>query len=424
MSSNPQHPQSRPSDHRDAESSRRHRWLGEQLDLFHFPAHAPGMASWHPKGMVMLDVLHAYVRELNRRYGYQEVRSPIVCDHALWERSGHLDKFADKMFHMRVDGRRSALRPMNCPGHCDLYDHRPRSWRELPMRIAEQGHVHRVEQSGELNGLLRARSFVIDDGHLFCAPEHVDAELAACLAMIGEVYDLFGLEPLAELSLRPEQRLGDDALWDRAEDGLRAASSQAGIAFVEQAGEGAFYGPKVDVHVADSLGRAWQMGSVQLDYQLPERLDLRYVAANGTDRDEDGRPHRPIIIHRALLGSFERFVAILLEHFDGRFPLWLAPEAVRVLPIGANQRDYAQEVVERLEGASVRAALVDDGPLAGRIRAAQSARVPVLAVIGEREQDATGVALRRGPDQRLLPLDTAVSLLADEVAQRRLESGR
>jgi threonyl-tRNA synthetase len=402
MSSHPQHP-------------RPHRWLGEHLDLFHFPAHAPGMASWHPKGVAVLDALHAYVRELNGRYGYEEVRSPIVCDHALWERSGHLGKFADKMFHVQVDGRPAALRPMNCPGHCDVYSHRPRSWRELPMRIAEQGHVHRVEQSGELNGLLRARSFVIDDAHLFCAPHQLDAELAACLAMAGEVYDLFALSPSAELSLRPEQRLGDDALWDRAEHALRAALREAGIAFVEQPGEGAFYGPKVDLHVADSLGRPWQMGSVQLDYQLPERLDLRYIAA---DDGDDGRPHRPVVIHRALLGSFERFVAILLEHFDGRFPLWLAPEAVRVLPIGARQHDYGREVVARLRDAGVRARMVGDGPLGGRVRAAQGDRVPVLAVVGQREADGGAVSLRRGAGQEVLPVDAAVSMLAVEVAER------
>jgi threonyl-tRNA synthetase len=412
------HPHASPAGDRDPQHARPHRWLGEHLDLFHFPSHAPGMASWHPKGVAVLDALHAYVRELNRRYGYQEVRSPIVCDHALWERSGHLGKFADKMFHVQVDGRPSALRPMNCPGHCDLYRHRARSWRELPMRIAEQGHVHRVEQSGELNGLLRARSFVIDDAHLFCAPAQLDAELAACLAMVGEVYDLFGLEPSAELSLRPEQRLGDDALWDRAEDGLRAALRQADIGFVEQPGQGAFYGPKVDLHVADSLGRAWQMGSVQLDYQLPERFDLRYIAADGGDCDDDGRPHRPVVIHRALLGSFERFVAILLEHFDGRFPLWLAPEAVRVLPVGAQQHNYALGVVGRLQDAGVRAEMVSDGPLGGRIRAARGDRVPVLAVVGQREADAGSVALRRGAGQHVLPVDAAVSALANEVAER------
>jgi threonyl-tRNA synthetase len=287
------------------------------------------------------------------------------------------------------------------------------------MRIAEQGHVHRVEQSGELNGLLRARSFVIDDAHLFCAPDELEAELAACLAMAGEVYDRFGLEPSAELSLRPEQRLGDDALWDRAEDGLRAALRQAGMAFVEQPGQGAFYGPKVDLHIEDSLGRAWQMGSVQLDYQLPERLDLRYIAADGGDCDADGRPHRPVVIHRALLGSFERFVAILLEHFDGRFPLWLAPEAVRVLPIGARQHDYGCEVVGWLRDAGVRAQMAGDGPLGGRIRAAQGDRVPVLAVVGQREADAGSVSLRRGAGQQVLPVDAAVSVLADEVAHRR-----
>jgi len=398
---------------------RSHRWLGEQLDLFHFPVHSPGMACWHPKGLRVVRALEAYIRDLLDAYGYLEVRTPLVCDSSLWERSGHLAKFADKMFHLEVDGRAAALRPMNCPGHCDLYAHRPRSYRELPLRLAEQGHVHRAEQSGELNGLLRARSFVIDDGHIFCAPDQVAAELGACLHMAAQVYERLGLALSAELSLRPEQRLGSDELWDRAEADLRAALQSADVAFSESSGEGAFYGPKVDLHAADSLERRWQVGSVQLDYQLPERFDLRYVAREGSDVDAEGRPYRPVMIHRAMFGSFERFVAILIEHFDGRFPLWLAPEPVRVLPVGADQHAYAEQVAAQLNDNGVRAAVDADGPLGRRIRAGQSARVPVLAVAGGREAQARSVALREGDAQRVLALDAAVAELAKRVAKRR-----
>jgi threonyl-tRNA synthetase len=408
---------SRSQSRQDVDAFRSHRWLGEQLDLFHFPAHSPGMACWHPKGLRVLRRLASYLGELLERYGYQEVRGPLVCDSALWECSGHLGKFADKMFPLQVDGRPAALRPMNCPGHCDLYAHRPRSYRELPLRIAEYGHVHRAEQSGELNGLLRARSFVIDDGHIFCAPEQVDAELQACLRMAREVYERFRLELSAELSLRPARRLGSDAAWDRAEQGLRDALAAAGIAHAESPGEGAFYGPKVDLHVHDALGRAWQMGSVQLDYQLPERFDLRYVAADGADHDRDGRPYRPVIIHRALFGSFERFIAILIEHYDGRFPLWLAPEAVRVLPVGADQGVYASEVAARMGAAGVHVNLDADGPLGGRIRAAAQARIPVLAVVGGREAAAAQVALRDNGGQRVIALADAVAELARRAAR-------
>jgi threonyl-tRNA synthetase len=406
----------------DSRAARSHRWLGEQLDLFHFPAHSLGMASWHPRGVVLYDALAAYGRELNGRYGYQEVRSPLVCDGRLWERSGHWEKFADRMFRVDIDGRPAALKPMNCPGHCDLFALRPRSYRELPLRIAELGHVHRREQPGELNGLLRARSFVIDDGHVFCAPGQVAHELIACLRMAQEVYDLFGLALSAELSLRPDDRLGDDRLWDRAEGDLREALRDAGLAFEERPGEGAFYGPKVDLHISDSLGRAWQMGSVQLDFHLPVRLDLRYVGQDGSSHDAEGVPHRPVLVHRALYGSYERFIGILLEHFNGRFPLWLAPEAVRVLPVGAAHSAYAGEVADRLGAAGVRAEIVGGGPLDGRIRDAHRERVPVIAIVGAREMAARQVALRRhsSGQQVAASLPDAVAMLSAEVAERRL----
>lgn len=402
---------------------RSHRWLGEQLDLFHFPAHSLGMAAWHPRGVVVFEALAAYGRELNARYGYQEVRSPLVCDSRLWERSGHQQKFADRMFQLSVDGRPAALKPMNCPGHCDLFALRPRSHRELPLRMAELGHVHRLEQPGELNGLLRARSFVIDDAHIFCTAAQVAGELSACLRMAQEVYELFGLALAVELSLRPQQRLGDDRLWERAEADLRDALCEIGLPFEERPGEGAFYGPKVDLHISDALGRSWQMGSVQLDFQLPIRFDLRYVGPDGNSQDRAESPYRPVLVHRALFGSYERLIGILLEHFDGRLPLWLAPEGVRVLPVGASQSAYAREVGDRLADAGVRSAIVDAGPLDGRIRDAHRLRVPVVAIVGAREASAEEVALRRPSTRRQVAaaLPDAVAMLRDEVAQRRSE---
>jgi threonyl-tRNA synthetase len=390
-----------------------HRRLGEQLDLFHFPDHSPGMAAWHPRGLVVYRALEALVRELNERHGYLEVRSPLICAAALWERSGHAAKFADKMFSLKVDGAPAALKPMNCPGHAELFAQRPRSYRELPLRLAELGHVHRAEQSGEVNGLLRARSFVIDDAHVFCRAGQEDAELRACLGMAREVYELVGLRPHAELSLRPAQRLGSAALWDRAEGALRDALASAGLGFDERPGEGAFYGPKIDLHVQDRHGRSWQLGSVQLDYQLPGRFGLAYV-------DEAGRRAEPVIVHRALLGSFERFLAIVLEHLDGVLPVWLAPEAVRVLPVGDAQLAFAGAVAAAVRAAGARAQVEAGGPLGGRIRAAHAARVPLVAVAGEREAAAGEVAVRRRGEreQSSVALDAFAARLAEMVARR------
>jgi threonyl-tRNA synthetase len=345
--------------------------------------------------MVIYNALCELFRELGERYGYQEVRSPLVCSSSLWERSGHEQKFGARMFHLEVDERAAALKPMNCPAHAELYAFRRRSYRDLPIRFSELGQVHRLEQFGELNGLLRARSFVIDDAHVFCAPDQVPDELRACLKLARELYELFDLPLRAELSLRPQDPLGPDELWDLAEASLRASLREAGLPFEERPGEGAFYGPKVDLHVSDSLGRSWQMGSVQLDYQLPERFDLRYVAADGRDHAPDGAPYRPVMVHRAMFGSLERLIAILLEHLDGWLPLWLAPEAVRVLPLGEQDHDAACRLAEQFRRAGIRAVVVADGPLSGRIREAFSARVPALAIIGPRERERHQVALRR-----------------------------
>jgi threonyl-tRNA synthetase len=391
-----------------------HRRIGEALDLFHLPEHSPGIASWHPRGLIVYRELERLVRELGEARGYQEVRCPSLWDWSVWERSGHARKFSDKMFSVEVDGRRAGLRPMNCPGHAELFAHRPRSWWEMPLRFSELGFVHRNEQSGEVNGLLRGRGFCIDDGHLFCREQQVPGELVGCLQMALEVYDLVALQPRAELSLRPEIRLGDDALWDRAERALRDALEAVGLPFDERPGEGAFYGPKIDLHVFDSLGRAWQLGSVQLDYQLagPDRFDLSYVAENGA-------PERPVVVHRALLGSFERFIGLLIEHLEGKLPLWLAPEAVRVLPVGHAHVEAANRFADALRQEQVRCEIDADGPLSGRVRRTADMRIPVLAVIGDREAADNSVALRRGRHSVALASEEAARRLGEEVRERR-----
>jgi threonyl-tRNA synthetase len=406
----------------EEDAGRSHRWLGEQLDLFHFPEHAPGMPCWHPRGMVIWNELARYWRELNADYGYEEVRSPLLCARELWEVSGHWEKFHDKMFVVDVDEREFALKPMNCPGHADIYALRPRSYRELPLRLAEMGHCHRLEPSGSLNGLLRVRSFSQDDAHLFCRPAQAQAEARACLEMAKAVYAVFGLPLRAELSLRPQERLGEDELWDEAEAQLRAALADSGLSCEERPGEGAFYGPKVDLHIDDGRGRSWQMGSVQLDFQLPLRFDLRYINEQGVDKKPNGEAERPVMVHRAVFGSFERFIGILLEHYEGQFPLWLAPEAVAVLPLGEADEEYAQEVAAALAAAGVRARVHVQGPLGARIREAEIGCIPVIAVVGGRERENRSVSLRwrSHRQQQVLPLEQAVAEFGEEVRVRAL----
>lgn len=389
-----------------------HRELGQQLELFHFPSYAAGMACWLPRGLAIWRSLSDLCEQIAVDHDYQEVRCPQLADASLWQRSGHWDKFAERMFSFDVDGRQHALKPMNCPAHAELFASRPRSFRDLPLRIAEQGHVHRLEPSGSLNGLLRVRAFCQDDAHLFCRSEQVAGEVQSCLLIAQQVYGLLGLQFEAELSLRPDQRLGDDALWDRAEEALQQALDGAQVPYELRAGEGAFYGPKIDLHVRDALGRSWQMGSVQLDYLLPERFELAY-------RAESNQFERPVMVHRAIFGSYERFIAILLEHFDGWLPLWLGPEAVRVLPVADAHAAHAEQVVAALRGAGVRAGLADGGPLGGRVRAAHQARVPVLAVVGDREVADAAVSVRRGPDA--LKVSELVDRVSGAVKARSLE---
>jgi threonyl-tRNA synthetase len=389
-----------------------HRAIGRALGLFHVPRLAPGQVFWEPPGLIVLRELEAFVSRLVGEHGYQEVRSPLLWREELWQRSGHAEKF-DGLYG--ADGG-LALKPVACPAHCAYYLRRPRTLAELPLRLAELGCCHRNEQSGELQGLLRLRGFVQDDAHIFAAPDQVASEIAGCLRLAEAVYGHFGLEADYELSLRPAVRHGSDGLWDRAEDDLRRAIDNAGLAAVERPGEGAFYGPKIDLHVRDSLGRRWQLGTIQVDYVLPERFDLRYRGVAQADEA------RPVMIHRALLGSLERFLAVLLEDCDGLLPLWLAPLQARVLPIGAAQRPAADALHRRLNVAGIRSAIVLDGPLGGRIRQAERDRVPYQLIVGRREAADGRVVLRQSRaagGQAVLDAADAVGRLAEEAAAGR-----
>lgn len=386
-----------------------HRQLGQRLDLFHMEDDAPGMAYWHPRGFAVYRLLEEAVRREMSRQGLREVRSPQVMRRAVWEASGHWSHFAEHMFRIQ-DQREAALKPVSCPGHLHIARHGQLSYRDLPYRVGELGMVHRDEQSGALHGLFRLRQFCQDDGHILCAPEHVAGEVRAFLGRIAVFYAAFELDVVAvAFSSRPAGRVGSDAAWDRAEDWLRSAGEESGLALVDKPGEGAFYGPKLEVLVRDRLGREWQCGTIQLDLHMPEAFDVSYI-------DRDGSRSRPILLHRALLGSLERFLAIVLESHGG-LPAWLAPDQVVVLPVAAAQVDYAEGVVSHLEGAGLRVRL--DRPserLGKRIRAAHAAGVPFAAVVGPREVDRREVAVRGPGGQDVVRLLEAGAVVADQCA--------
>lgn len=390
-----------------------HKQLAQHLDLYSFPEWAPGMPFLHDRGLRLHSRLEAWARERLAAGGYEEVRSPQLCRSDLWRRSGHWDGYADKMFRADVDDEQYALKAMSCPAHAMHLIERARHRAvSLPVRIAEMGHVHRLEPSGSVNGLLRARSFVQDDAHVFCSPAQVMEEVLACLQESLHVFARLGMPLVAELSLRPEQRHGSDALWDRAEADLRAALQAAGIDYEERPGEGAFYGPKVDLHAFDRLGRAWQMGSCQLDYVQPERFDL--AGALGVPE--------VVMVHRAHFGSFERLIGVLLEHFDGRLPVWLAPDAVRVLPVSVEQVVYAQAVADRLGACGVGVSVRAEDSLGKRIRRAHDDRVAVCLVVGVKEVEAGSVAVRVGGQQAVLSVEQFQQRLVDVVEQRHSDA--
>ena len=365
-----------------------HRRLGPQLGLFTFSDVAPGAAFWLPRGTEVFNELVQLSREMGRERGYVEVKTPQLYDSALWKTSGHWDKYRDNMFVTEYEDQAMALKPMNCPGHCQLFSLERHSYRDLPLRYWEPGLLHRREPSGTLHGLLRVRHFAQDDSHIFCTEDQIQDEVTEVLDFAFATYRIFGLDVRLELSTRPEQRIGADELWDKSEAALTNALEAHGLEYDLNAGDGAFYGPKIDMHMTDSLGRSWQLGTCQLDYNFPERFDLTY---NGADNAE----HRPVMIHRALMGSYERFIGILLEHFEGELPLWLAPVQAIVLPIADRHLDYGRSVSEQLQAAGLRAEVDDRGESVGRkIRDAELRKIPYMLVVGDREQESGEVGVR------------------------------
>jgi threonyl-tRNA synthetase len=383
---------------------RDHRRLGTQLDLFHFSDVSPGSPFWHPKGMVIWNVLEDLRRRENRERGYVEVRTPQIYDKELWVTSGHWEKYREHMFTFESENREFGLKPMNCPGHCALYSDGAYSYRELPLRMAEAGVLHRDELTGALHGLLRVRMFSQDDAHIFCTAEQIADEVSACLDFGYAIYDKLGLEIKVELSTRPENRIGTEDEWDVAEAALAAALDRRGLEYTVNAGDGAFYGPKIDLHMLDSLDRAWQIGTVQLDFQMPQRFGLRYQGA-------DNAEHTPVMIHRALIGSFERFIGILIEHFAGAFPFWLAPVQVRILPVGLGHHAAAQELAAKLAGYRVEVDASDE-TVGKRIRNGEVDKIPFVIVYGEKESAEALAVREHGGEQSTKSLPELQSLLA------------
>jgi len=399
--------------HRLEEAEKRdHRKIGQAMDLFHIQEEGKGMVFWHPKGWTLYRTLQNYVRRRMEAGGYEEVKTPQILDRALWEKSGHWDKFHGSMFTCETaDGDHLAIKPMNCPGHVQIFNHGQRSYRELPIRLAEFDGLHRYESSGGLHGILRVRGLAQDDAHIFCREDQVEVEAQGFIEMLRVVYADLGVELHAvKLALRPDLRFGTDENWDVAENALEHAANAAGVQVERIANEGAFYGPKLEFHLKDAIGRTWQCGTLQLDYVLPERLDASYIA-------EDGQKHRPVMLHRAILGSLERFIGVLIEHYAGAFPLWLAPTQVVVTTITSDGDDYAQEVAAALKRAGLRAeADLRNEKVGYKIREHSLAKVPVIAVVGKREAEERTVALRRfgSQDQTILRLDEAIATLKVE----------
>lgn len=390
---------------------RDHRKLGRELGLFMMHEAGPGFPFFLPKGMILKNGLLDYWHELHRRNGYQEISSPIMLNRTLWETSGHWDHYKDNMYTTVIDEQDFAIKPMNCPGGILVYQSEPRSYRDLPLRIGELGLVHRHEKSGQLHGLMRVRCFTQDDAHIFMMPEQIKDEIKGVAKLIDEVYNLFGFKYHVELSTRPEDSMGSDEDWDMATEALRSALDEMGLEYVVNEGDGAFYGPKIDFHLEDSIGRTWQCGTIQLDFQLPLRFNLEYTGA-------DGEKHRPIMIHRVAFGSVERFIGILIEHFAGAFPTWLAPVQVKVLPISDKHAEYGQKVQEALEAEGIRAEIDTRSEKIGyKIREAQTQKIPYMLVVGAKEEEEGLVAVRSRKDGDLgqKSLDAFVADVKEEI---------
>ncbi|OJY59399.1 threonine--tRNA ligase [Thiobacillus sp. 0-1251] len=403
--------------HRLEEAEKRdHRRLAKQLDLLHMQDEAPGMVFWHPKGWIVWQQIEQYMRQKFVEYGYDEVRTPAVMDRSLWEKSGHWDNYRDNMFTTASENRDYAVKPMNCPGHVQIFNSGLHSYRDLPLRLAEFGSCHRNEPSGALHGIMRVRGFTQDDAHIFCAEDQIEAEVADFIVMLQKVYADFGFnDVLVKLSTRPDKRVGSDESWDKAEAALAAALEKNGLAFDLQPGEGAFYGPKIEFTLKDTLGRLWQCGTIQLDFNLPVRLGAEYVA-------EDNSRKIPVMLHRAILGSMERFIGILIEHHAGNFPLWLAPVQVMVLNISERQAEYAQTVVQALREAGIRAVSdLSNNKITYKIREHSLQKLPYQVVVGDKEMEAGVVAVRARGNQDLgqLGLNDLIARLKAETLARQ-----
>ena len=395
---------------------RDHRKLGKELGLFMMCEEGPGFPFFLPKGMVLKNTLMEYWREIHQKAGYQEISTPIILNRRLWETSGHWDHYKENMYTTEIDGEEYAVKPMNCPGGVLVYRSEPRSYRDLPLRLGEVGLVHRHEKSGQLHGLMRVRCFNQDDAHIFMTQDQIKDEIKGVANLIDEVYRLFGFKYHVELSTRPEDSMGSDEDWEIATEALRSALDELGLEYVVNEGDGAFYGPKIDFHLEDSIGRTWQCGTIQLDFQLPQRFELEYTGA-------DGEKHRPIMIHRVVFGSIERFIGILIEHFAGAFPTWLAPVQVKVLPISDKYADYAAKVYESLSEAGIRAEVDTRSEKIGyKIREAQTNKIPYMLVVGQKEEEEGTVSVRSrfAGDEGASSLESFIEKIQKEIASKEM----
>ncbi len=402
--------------HRLEEAKKRdHRKLGKELDLFSIQEEGPGFPFYHPKGMIIRNELEDFWRKEHRKAGYQEIRTPIILNRVLWERSGHWAHYRENMYFTKIDEQDFAVKPMNCPGSMLVYRHGFHSYKDLPLRYCELGLVHRHEISGALHGMARVRAFTQDDSHIFMTPDQIEAEVARVIALVHKFYTVFDLKYRVELSTRPEKAMGDIAVWNIAETALENVLKAKAINYKLNPGDGAFYGPKIDFHIEDSIGRSWQCATIQLDFQMPEKFDLHYIG-------EDGEKHRPVVIHRVLYGAIERFIAMLIEHFAGAFPLWLSPVQAIVLPITDRAREYAEKVVAELEEAGVRAELDARNEKIGfKIREAQMQKVPYMLVIGDKEivDGTVAVRTREGGDRGASPLAEVIASLTQQIKDKK-----
>jgi threonyl-tRNA synthetase len=395
---------------------RDHRTIGKQMDLFSFHDEGPGFAFFHPKGMVIWNAITDFWRSVHKKYDYQEIKTPIILNQQLWKLSGHWDNYKENMYFTTVDDVGYAIKPMNCPGGCLVYANKQHSYREFPIRNAELGLVHRHEASGVMHGLVRVRQFTQDDAHIFCTEDQIEDEIVGVINLIFEIYSAFGFENIRiELSTKPEKHIGSDEIWEVSTNALKRALERKEIKYQVNEGDGAFYGPKIDCHIQDCLKRSWQLGTIQLDFSMPKRFGLVYTAKDNTEKT-------PVMIHRAILGSFERFIGILIEHFGGEFPLWLAPEQMRILTISEKSNDYAQSLLAKLKAADLRCTLdTSDEKIGSKIMRAYTEKMPYMLVVGpkEAETDSVNVRIRGGKDPMTMKVDEFVALAKNKIAEKQ-----